>query len=126
MDQVHQARSAQCLKFFVDRVQLKVESKSRFYNPWTLLSWGLRTAMERGYKTLEVDACEAHILCPDADVLKAAELDPDTVARLEGIQKALQEGMKVRILSTSDAVWGLWEDLGAEIVRQPAPTPARA
>lgn len=125
MDQVHQARSAQCLKFFVDRVQLKIESKSRFYNPWTLLSWGLRTAMERGYKTLEVDAREAHILCPDADVLKAAELDAGTVARLEGIQKALQDGMKVRILATSDAVWGLWEDLGAEIVRQPAPSPVK-
>ena len=117
MNQVHQARSADCLKFFTDRVGLKLQSRSRFYNPWTLISWGVRNAIERGYPMLEVDAKEAHILCPTVEVLKSAELDPPTEARLNGLKAALSNGFKVRILSTSDSVWGLWEELGAEVVR---------
>lgn len=117
MNQVHQARSADCLKFFTDRVGLKLQSRSRFYNPWTLISWGVRNALERGYPMLEVDAREAHILCPTVEVLKSAELDPPTEARLNGLQAAIANGFKVRILSTSDSVWGLWEELGAEVVR---------
>lgn len=119
MDRVHQARSANALKFFVDRVQLNIDSKSRFYNPWTLVSWGLRQCLDRNYKKLVVNARDAHILCPDSEVLKAAELDPPTVSRLEGIKKALASGIEVEIQSTSDAVWGLWEELGAKIVREP-------
>ncbi|MCA9776571.1 MAG: cobalamin-dependent protein [Candidatus Eremiobacteraeota bacterium] len=117
MNQVHQARSADCLKFFTDRVGLKLHSRSRFYNPWTLISWGVRNAIERGYPMLEVDAKEAHILCPTVEVLKSAELDPPTEARLNGLSAALSNGFKVRILSTSDSFWGLWEELGAEVVR---------
>ena len=119
MDRVHQARSANALKFFVDRVQLNIDSKSRFYTPWTLVSWGLRQCLDRNYKKLVVNARDAHILCPDSEVLKAAELDPPTVSRLEGIKKALASGIEVEIQSTSDAVWGLWEELGAKIVREP-------
>ena len=66
---------------------------------------------------LEVDAKEAHILCPTVEVLKSAELDPPTEARLNGLQAAISNGFKVRIFSTSDSVWGLWEELGAEVVR---------
>jgi hypothetical protein len=117
MDQVHQARSARLVKFFVDRVELRIESKSRFYNPWTLVWWGVKTALEKGYKTLQVEAREAHILCPSIDVLKAAELDPATVARLAGLEQVMKDGFTVRIFATDDAVWGLWEELGAEVVR---------
>ena len=117
MNQVHQARSAESLKFFTDRVQLTLYSRSRFYNPWTLVSWGLKNAIERGYALLEVEATEAHILCPSTEVLKSAELDPETVSRLKGIQAALQNGTKVRIKSSRDSQWGLWEEMGAEILR---------
>jgi radical SAM superfamily enzyme YgiQ (UPF0313 family) len=117
MNQVHQARSADCLQFRADRVALKLVSRSRFYNPWTLVSWGVRNAVERGYPMVEVDATTAHILCPTIEVLKSAELDPPTEARLDGIKYAMDNGLKVRILSTIDSVWGLWEELGAEIVR---------
>lgn len=117
MNQVHQVRSSESLKFFTDRVQLRLYSRSRFYNPWTLLSWGLKNAIERGYSLLEVEATQAHILCPSTEVLKSAELDPETVSRLKGIQTALQNGMKVRIKSSHDSQWGLWEEMGAEIIR---------
>ena len=117
MNQVHQARSADCLKFFTDRVSLKLQSRSRFYNPWTLISWGVRNALERGYPMLEVDAREAHILCPTVEVLKSAELDPPTEARLNGLRAAISNGFQVRILSKTDSAWGLWEELGAEVVR---------
>jgi radical SAM superfamily enzyme YgiQ (UPF0313 family) len=119
MDVVHQERSRNALKFFFDRVQLQIESKSRFYNPWNLVAWGIRTALEKNYKNLVVDAREAHILCPTLDVLRVAELDPHTLARIDGIKAVLNDGMQIRILSTPDAVWGLWEELGAEIVRDP-------
>lgn len=117
MTQVHQARSADSLKFYTDRVALKLFSRSRFYNPWTLIAWGVRNALERGYPLLEVDAKEAHILCPSIEVLKSAELDPPTEARLAGLQTAFNNGFKVRIRSTPDSVWGLWEELGAEVIR---------
>ena len=58
---------------------------------------------------------------PTAEVLKEAELDPGTAARLNGIKEAIANGFKIKILSTCDAVWGLWEELGAEIVREPSP-----
>jgi len=117
MAQVHQARSVDSLKFYTDRVALKLRSRSRFYNPWTLISWGVRNALERGYPLLEVNAQDAHILCPSIEVLQSAELDPPTEARLAGLQTALGNGFKVRIRSTPDSVWGLWEELGAEVVR---------
>jgi len=128
MDQVHQARSQGAIKFFFDRVELRIHSKSRFYNPWNLVAWGLRTTIEKGYKRLIVDAREAHILCPTIELLKVAELDPHTLARLDGISAALAGGIQIQILSTHDAVWGLWQELGAEIVREPdqASAPTRS
>lgn len=122
MDQVHQYRSRQALKFFVDRVELRLESKSRFYNPWTLVSWGVRQCLDRNFKKLVVRAENAHILCPSADVIRAAELDPPTLARLEGLRAVLQRQVSVEIRSTTDSTWGVWEELGARVVRNsPAP-----
>lgn len=121
MTAVHQQRSSDAITYFFNRVQLKIESKSRFYNPWTLISWGVRTALSKDYKRLVVDAREAHIHCPTEEVIRAAELDPPTLARLDGLRAVMNQGFKVEILSTSDAQWGLWEDLGAEIIRELAP-----
>lgn len=117
MNEVHQFRSRQALKFFVDRVELRMESKSRFYNPWTLLSWGVRQCLDRNYKKLVVRAENAHILCPSSDVIRAAELDPPTLARLEGLRHAMQHQVSVEIHSTRDSTWGVWEELGAKVVR---------
>lgn len=119
MDLVHQAKSAEALKFTTDRVKLTITSKSRFYNPWTLVSWAVRNALERGYNQVEIEASRAHILCPSMEVLRSAELDPPTVARLEGLRHALSNGLKVQINATPGSVWGLWQELGAEI-RYPA------
>ena len=121
MNEVHQAKSAGAIKFFFDRVELHMQSKSRFYNPWTLVSWALAIALEKDYKRLEVHAQNAHILCPSQEILVAAELDPNTVTQLEGIKRVLADGFEVKIFSTSDAYWGFWEELGAEIVRAESP-----
>lgn len=117
MDQMHQYRSRQALKFFVDRVELHLESRSRFYNPWTLISWGVRQCLDRNYKKLVVRAESAHILCPTTEVIRTAELDPPTLARLEGLRAALRDRVSLEIHSTSDSTWGVWEQLGARIVR---------
>ena len=125
MDHVHQQRSGQALKFFFDRVQLTIESRSRFYNPWTLIAWGMRAALEKNYNKLVVNARQAHILCPSLEVLESAELDPGTLARANGIRQAIEQGFQIEILTTNDAVWGLWEELGAQIIRGDHP-PAKA
>ena len=111
------ARLKDDLKFFVDRVQLRLHNRNRIRACWHLVMWAAGVAREKGYKKLIVDATDAFVHVPEKEVMELTGTHDYTLNRLPGLQRAIESGQFELVVEGREGqFWGAYRDLGAKIL----------